>query len=92
MSQPHYSTRVSELRDLKRQPVTDQLQAIVYLSIMWIAIFAFAAGAWTLFGGILSTQIAVTLGVTLTGIAFLWADLRSHDALEDELARAARRR
>ncbi len=92
MSRSHYSLRVAELRMPKRRPVTDQLQAIVYLSIMWIAIFAFAAAAWTQFGGMLSTQIAVTLGVTLTGIAFLWADLRSHDALEDELARAARRR
>ena len=92
MSRPHYSLRVAELRKPTRRPVTDQLQAIVYLSIMWIAIFAFAAAAWTLFGGMLSTQIAVTLGVTMTGFAFLWADLRNHDALEQELMRAAHRR
>ncbi len=91
MNSSHYSVRVKELRSVKRLPSTHNLQAIVYLSMMWIAIFGFAVGAWTFFGGLLSTQIAVLSGMAVTGAAFVYADLRSHGALEDVLTRAPRR-
>ena len=92
MKRSHYSVRVKNLPSVKRLPSTHSLQAIVYLSMMWIAIFGFAVGAWTFFGGMLSTQLAVLAGLIVTVVAFLCADMRNHGDMEDMLMRAPRRR
>ena len=76
----------------QRNPSTHQLQAIIYLSMMWIIIFGFALAAWTFFGGLLSTQIAVVVGLAITGGAFLSFDLRSHNAVKQALARKTPKR
>ena len=88
MSKPHFSISMPGA-DGQQEPSTYQLQAIVYLSMMWIIIFGFALAAWTLFGGMLATQIAVVIGLIVTSAVFLSSDIRSHHALQQELARKA---
>ncbi len=88
----HYSVSLPASKTEQQYPSTHYLQAIVYLSMMWIIIFGFAVAAWTLFGGLLATQIAVVSGLIVTSAVFINADLRNHQALHQELARKTMKR
>ncbi|MEM8690008.1 MAG: hypothetical protein AAGF81_21985 [Pseudomonadota bacterium] len=88
----HYSLGLPAHDTEQRYPSTHYLQAIVYLSIMWIVIFGFAAASWTLFGGLVATQLAVVAGLIVTSAAFISADIQSHQALHQKLARKTPKR
>ncbi|MBV8521245.1 MAG: hypothetical protein JOY71_03790 [Acetobacteraceae bacterium] len=55
---------------LRKMPVVQRFQTMLYLGIMWTVIFCAAAGAWLWFGELLVAHVLVALGFLLTGLTF----------------------
>ena len=62
---------VSPLRAL---PAAQQFQTMLYLSMMWTAIFCAVAGVWTWYGSIVLVHLLVAFGFVVTGLTFHAAD------------------
>ncbi|NNF77573.1 MAG: hypothetical protein HKN05_06045 [Rhizobiales bacterium] len=78
MKTPFESVMDPDQNSLRRIPPAQRFQIMVYLSMMWTAIFCFAAGAWAWYGELVVGHIAVALGIMVTGLTFRNAN-RSHE-------------
>ncbi len=58
---------VNPLRNL---PAAQRFQIMLYLSVMWTAIFCAAAGAWVWYGEIVLAHALVAAGFVVTGLSF----------------------
>ena len=70
MKSQYQSVMDPDQNSLRRIPPAQRFQIMVYLSMMWTAIFCFAASAWAWYGELLVGHIAVALGVMITGMTF----------------------
>jgi hypothetical protein len=70
-------------------PPAQWFQTMVYLSIMWTALFCASAGTWVWYGELLVAHTLVAFGALITGLEFRTASLvKSYrDLLEDRTAR-----
>jgi hypothetical protein len=57
-------------------PPAQRFQIMVYLSLMWTAIFCAAFGIWIWYGQILAFHMLI-LGIAITGMTFEIADRRA---------------
>jgi hypothetical protein len=55
---------------LRNIPPAQRFQTILYLSVMWTAIFCAAAGAWVWYGAIVVAHLLVAAGFVMTGLTF----------------------
>lgn len=60
----------ADVNSLKRLPVAQRFQIMVYLSMMWTVIFCIGTGAWLWYGQLVVAHIAVALGVAVTSWTF----------------------
>jgi len=51
-------------------PPAQRFQTMVYLSLMWTAIFCGSAGVWFWYGELLIAHVLFALGVLITGLEF----------------------
>jgi hypothetical protein len=58
---------------LRTIPPVQRFQTMLYLSIMWTAIFCAATGAWFWYGAIVVVHLLIALGFLLTGLTFYTA-------------------
>ena len=80
-----------DVNPLHAMPPAQRFQAMVYLSVMWTAIFCAAAGIWFWYGPILAVHLLVAVGFLITGLTFHAADRSAlaarradqHDAVAD---------
>jgi hypothetical protein len=72
---PFYrSVMDSNVNPLRATPPAQRFQTMVYLSVMWTAIFCAAAGAWFWYGQILAVHLLFATGFLITGLTFHAAD------------------
>ncbi|NNF76644.1 MAG: hypothetical protein HKN05_01320 [Rhizobiales bacterium] len=81
MKTQYQSVMDPDQNSLRRIPPAQRFQIMVYLSMMWTAIFCFSASAWAWYGELVVGHIAVALGVMITGMTFHNAS-RSREAQE----------
>ena len=55
---------------LHTTPPAQRFQTMVYLSVMWTAIFCAAAGVWSWYGQILVVHLLFASGFLITGLTF----------------------
>lgn len=55
---------------LRALPPGQRFQAMVYLSMMWTAIFCLGTGAWVWYGELVVFHVLVALGALVTGTTF----------------------
>lgn len=63
---------------LQRLPKSQQFQIMTFLSIMWTTVFCVAFSAWSLWGELVISHMAIALGVVITGITFRTGSKKSH--------------
>jgi hypothetical protein len=63
-----------DVNPLRATPPAQRFQTMVYLSVMWTAIFCAAAGAWFWYGHILAVHLLFAAGFLITGLTFQAAD------------------
>ena len=51
-------------------PPAQRFQTMVYLSVMWTAIFCASLGAWVWYGELLVAHVLFALGAVTTGLTF----------------------
>jgi hypothetical protein len=72
---PLYRTVMdANVNPLRATPPAQRFQTMVYLSVMWTAIFCAAAGAWFWYGQILAVHLLFAAGFLITGLTFHAAD------------------
>jgi hypothetical protein len=72
---PLYRTVMdSNVNPLRATPPAQRFQIMVYLSVMWTAIFCAAAGIWFWYGPILAVHLLFATGFLITGLTFHAAD------------------
>jgi hypothetical protein len=72
---PLYRTVMDpNVNPLRATPPAQRFQMMVYLSVMWTAIFCAAAGAWFWYGQILAVHLLFAAGFLITGLTFHAAD------------------
>jgi hypothetical protein len=79
-----------DLNPLSKLPRAQSYQIMIYLSLMWTAIFCAATGAWLWYGELIVGHAIVALGVLVTGFTFHRANRRGiyrNHPLEDGTAR-----
>ena len=76
---PLYRTVMDpDVNPLRATPPAQRFQTMVYLSVMWTAIFCAAGGIWYWYGPILVVHLLVALGILITGVTFRAADRRTN--------------
>jgi hypothetical protein len=73
----------SEVNPLRATPPAQRFQIMVYLSVMWTAIFCASAGIWFWYGHILAVHLLVATGFLITGVTFHAADRTTRIARRD---------
>lgn len=61
---------------LNALPPGQRFQTMVYLSMLWTAIFCLGTGAWVWYGELIVLHVLVALGVVVTGTTFHRASSR----------------
>jgi hypothetical protein len=64
----------SDRNPLRHLPPIRRFQIMVYLSMMWTAIFCTSAGLWYLYDELLIGHVLVAMGVFITSQTFRRAD------------------
>lgn len=70
MSSLYRSVMDPSVNPLRNLPAAQRFQIMLYLSVMWTAIFCAAAGAWVWYGEILLAHALVAAGFVVTGLTF----------------------
>lgn len=60
----------SDKNPLSKLPPGQRLQTMIYLSLMWTAVFCMAAGVWVWYGELLVAHILLALGILATTLEF----------------------
>lgn len=69
----------SSINPLRNLPPVQRFQTMVYLSVMWTAIFCAAAGIWMWYGEIIVAHLLVVGGFVVTGLTFRAASRSAAD-------------
>lgn len=72
----------SNVNSLKRLPVAQRFQIMVYLSMMWTVIFCVGTGAWFWYGHLVVAHVAVALGAAITSWTFFNARSQSDQSVQ----------
>ena len=67
----------SDRNPLRHLPPQQRFQIMVYLSLMWTAIFCASAGVWFLAGELIVAHLLLLSGVFITAFTFRSARKRS---------------
>jgi len=59
-----------EVNPLRHLPPAQRFQVMIYLSIMWTAIFCAATQAWLWYGHLMVAHALIALGFVVTGWTF----------------------
>ena len=70
----------SDVNPLRATPPAQRFQMMVYLSVMWTAIFCASAGLWYWYGQILAVHLLIAAGFLITGLTFHVADRQAEAA------------
>lgn len=60
----------SNYNPLRRLPPAQRFQTMMFLSMMWTAIFCAMAGAWFWYGELVIAHILAAFGFMVTGVTF----------------------
>ena len=71
----------ADVNSLRRLPVAQRFQIMVYLSMMWTVIFCVGTGAWLWYGHLLVAHVAVALGAAVTSWVFFNARSESEQTV-----------
>lgn len=70
MTSMYRSVMDPDVNPLRTLPPAQRFQVMVYLSLMWTAIFCASAGAWTWYGHLMAAHVLFALGFLVTGWTF----------------------
>ncbi|MDA0239080.1 MAG: hypothetical protein O3A84_03500 [Proteobacteria bacterium] len=67
---------------LKRLPIAQRFQVMVFLSFMWTTVFCLAFGLYAYWDELMLGHVALASGVLITGLTFKVVNLRSVEEIK----------